>query len=80
MDVRFSRHAKRRMNLYALKEDDILSIVTGNKSEWEIGERFIIIDHSMKKCELPIKIVGIKEEVGIVIITVYPLKQRSEDR
>jgi hypothetical protein len=68
------------MNLYALKEDDILSIVTGNKSEWEIGERFIIIDHSMKKCELPIKIVGIKEEVGIVIITVYPLKQRSEDR
>jgi hypothetical protein len=49
------------MNLYALKEDDILSIVTENKSEWKIGERFIIIDHSMKKCELPIKIVDIKK-------------------
>lgn len=79
MDIRFSRHAKRRMNLYAIKEDDILSIVMENKSEWEIGERFVIIDHSMKKYELPIKIVCIKKEEGIMIVTVYPLKQRSED-
>ena len=80
MDIRFSRHAKRRKNLYDLKEDDILSIVTENKSEWEIGERFIIIDYSMKIYELPIKVVGIKQEKCIMIVTAYPLKQRSEDR
>ena len=56
------------------------SIVTENKSEWKIGERFIIIDYSMKKYELPIKIVGIKQDECIMIVTVYPLKQRSEDR
>jgi hypothetical protein len=80
MDIRFSRHAIRRMNLYDLKEADVVSIVTENKCEGEIGERFIIIDYSMKKHELPIKVVGIKQEKGIMIVTVYPLKQRSEDR
>ena len=80
MDIRFSRHAKRRMNLYDLKEDDILSIVTESKPEWEIGERFIIIDDSMKEYELPIKVVGVRQEECIMIVTVYPLKQRSEDR
>jgi hypothetical protein len=80
MDIRFSRHAKRRMSLYDLKEEDILSLVTENKSEWETGERFIIIDDSMKKYELPLKVVGIRQEECIMIVTVYPLKQRSEDR
>ena len=68
------------MNLYDLKEDNILSILTESKSEWEIGERFIIIDDSMKEYELPIKVVGVRQEECIMIVTVYPLKQRSEDR
>ena len=68
------------MSLYDLKEEDILSIVTENKSDREIGERFIIIDYSMKKHELPIKVVGIRQEECITIITVYPLKQKSGDR
>lgn len=80
MDIRFSRHSKRRMNLYDLKEDDILSIVTENESEWEIGKRFIIIYYSMNKYELPIKVVGVRQEECIMIVTVYPLKQRPEDR
>jgi hypothetical protein len=74
MNIRFSRHAKRRMNLYDLKEEDILSIVTGNKSEGKIGERFIIIDDSMIKYQLPIKVVGVRQAECIMIVTVYPFK------
>jgi hypothetical protein len=36
MDIRFSRHAIRRMTLYDLKEADVVSIVTENKCEGEI--------------------------------------------
>ncbi len=47
-----------------------------NMDEWELGERFIIIDHSMSQYELPIKVIGVKEEEGILIVTVYPLKTK----
>jgi len=30
--------------------------------EWEFGERFVIVDHSMHQNELPIKVIGVKEE------------------
>ena len=76
MDIRFSRHAKRRMSLYSIEEDDVLSMVKNNMGAWELGERFIIIDHSMNQYKLPIKVIGIKEEEAIIIVTVYPLKTK----
>jgi hypothetical protein len=62
VDIRFSRHAKRRMSLYSIEEDDVLSMVKNNMDAWELGERFIIIDNSMNQHELPIKVIGVKEE------------------
>jgi hypothetical protein len=74
VNIRFSRHAKRRMKLYSIEEDDVVSIVTNNMHECELEKRFVIIDHSMNQYELPIKIIGVKEEESIIIVTVYPLK------
>ena len=76
MNIHFSRHAKRRMNLYDLKEMDILSIVKEKMPEGEIGERFIIIDDSMKRYQLPIKVVGVRQEECIMIVTAYPFKTK----
>ncbi len=64
------------MSLYAIEEDDVLSMVTNNKGEWALGERFAIVDHSMHQNELPIKVIGVKEEEGVIIVTVYPLKTK----
>jgi len=66
VNIRFSRHAKRRMSLYSIEEGDVLSLVMNNMDEWELGERFIIIDRSMSQYELPIKVIGVKEEEGIL--------------
>ena len=64
------------MSLYSIEEGDVLSLVMNNMDEWELGERFIIIDRSMSQYELPIKVIGVKEEEGILIVTVYPLKTK----
>jgi len=54
------------MSLYSIEEGDVLSLVMNNMDEWELGERFIIIDRSMSQYELPIKVIGVKEEEGIL--------------
>ena len=71
MEIRFSRHAKRRAKLYRIPESEILRIlyerhfVQGNQCIIEEIEGFIY----------PIKIVVAVEKEIMTVITNYPLRK-----
>jgi hypothetical protein len=69
MDIRLSRHAKRRAKLYGIPESKVVNILSSmNLDE---GEHEIIKDIGQK---YPLKIV-VKVEKDALFITNYPLKK-----
>jgi hypothetical protein len=71
VEVKFSRHAKRRAKLYGIAESIIEDIITGlNLHE---GEHEIIKD--VVGFKYPLKIVFSIEQDAATIITNYPLKK-----
>lgn len=71
MKIKFSRHAKRRANLYKIPEPDIRKVL--RTLDLTQGEHEIIKD--IPGFKLPIKIVvTVEGELG-TIITNYPLKK-----
>ncbi len=74
MKIIFTRHAKRRMQLYSLSEQLVTEII--DDSMINKGKNFIIKQVEMNK--YPIKIVYENIEDEIVIITAYPLKKGME--
>lgn len=72
MKIKISRHAKRRIKLYELAENEIIEIIKSNAESTKItGEKQVIIkDH--------LKIVFIKEDDIITLITAYPLKKERK--
>jgi hypothetical protein len=71
MDIKFSRHAKRRAKLYGISETIIMDIL--RNINLHQGENVIIKDiHGFK---YPLKIVVSVKEDLITIETSYPLKK-----
>ena len=70
MNVKFSRHAKRRMKLYGISED-----IVKNLLEKEDEENRHIIIKDVPEFIYPIKIVFENKMNHILVITVYPLKR-----
>lgn len=68
MQIKFSRHAKRRADLYKIPESTILEIIGGK----EIGTGTHEIIQKVEGFNYPLKIVIIREDD---IITNYPLKK-----
>jgi len=71
MDIKFSRHAKRRAKLYGISETTITDIL--RNMNLHKGEQVIIKDvHGFK---YPLKIVfSVKKDI-ITVVTNYPLKK-----
>ena len=71
MEIKFSRHAKRRGKLYRIPEETVRKIlegkelIQGNQEIIEIVEGF----------KYPLKIVVEKEDNLITVVTNYPLKK-----
>ena len=73
MEIRFSRHARRRIRLYDIPE----SVIVNTLKETEFpssGKQELIKDIS--GFEFPIKIVFDVQAEVITVITAYPLKRR----
>ena len=71
MKIKFSRHAKRRLKLYKIRESTITDILKPmNLSQ---GEQEIIKE--VKGFKYPLKIVITVENDIITVITNYPLKK-----
>ncbi len=76
-NIEYSRHAKRRMKLYNISEESVLSIITQACSENAIeeGKHELISDNIFTEYGHPIKIVFSCEKNKIIVITAYPLKK-----
>lgn len=71
MEIKFSRHAKRRAKLYEIPEKTIIDIL--NKTKFKSGEHEII--RPVPEMKYPLKIVVSVKGNLITIITNYPLKK-----
>jgi hypothetical protein len=71
MDIKFSRHAKRRAKLYGISETTITDI--SRNINLHQGEHVIIKD--VQGLKYPLKIVVSVEEDLITVVTNYPLKK-----
>ncbi len=76
-NIHFSRHAKRRMNLYDLSEEDVSSVITlqNPKLNFAEGKYEIVGETNFSKQGYPIKVVFSCASGTITIITAYPLKR-----
>ena len=71
MEIKFSRHAKRRAKLYKIPESTILKIL--ERKELTQGTHEII--ENVEGFSYPLKIVIAVEDNIITIVTNYPLKK-----
>jgi hypothetical protein len=73
MEIRFSRHAKRRAKLYGIPEAIVEQIIAN--ANLADGENEIIdIAPGFK---FPLKIVAVLEDEVVTVVTNYPLKKRA---
>jgi len=74
--LRYSRHAKRRMALYGISDEDVALVVREGKRE-ELADRGRVsfIWPLAAKFNYPIKVVGLEQGEDFLVITAYPLKR-----
>ena len=72
MEIRFSRHAKRRAKLYGIPESTVAQIIA--KAHLAAGENEIT--DIAAGFEFPLKIVAVLEDDVVTVVTTYPLKKR----
>ena len=74
--IKFSRHAKRPLNLYDISEETILGIIEHHikNSKPEDGKHDVV-DKRVFKYGYPLKVVFSVEENEVTVITAYPLKK-----
>lgn len=77
MNIKFSRHAKRRLKLYKINENDVINSINRELSRVKNKiKHYIIVNGTyIRRYKYPLKIIFIKKESDIIVITVYPLKK-----
>ena len=73
----FSRHARRRMRLYNISEEDVLSAILHHNPELAFleGKQEVISKKILSVHGHPIKVVFLVENDIITVVTAYPLKK-----
>jgi hypothetical protein len=71
VEIKFSRHAKRRAKLYKIPESTIIKVLEGK--ELNQGNQEII--ENVEGLKYPLKIIVAVENDIITIVTNYPLKK-----
>lgn len=76
-NIQFSRHARRRMKLYDLSEEDVSCVIKYQNPQLNFLERKyeIISEKKFSRHGYPIKVVFSYENGKIIVITSYPLKR-----
>lgn len=76
MKIKFSRHSKRRLKLYSIKEEEVISKINIFLSQSKFNDDKLEIIEKLKLSDkYPIKIVFEKFKQEVIVITVYPLKK-----
>lgn len=71
MEIKFSRHARRRMQLYKILQEDVINTI----KDFMANNRSVSGKKEIVNKELSLKIVFSVERDKIVVITAYPLKK-----
>jgi len=79
MEIKFSRHARRRMLLYKIEERDVVKAIMACELDKFISGKHEIIDKELsERYGYPLKLVFSKEDDRIMVITVYPLRKERK--
>lgn len=77
MEIKFSRHAKRRMQLYKIDEDDVRRTIESAKMSKGLRTgKHEEVNHDLKdKYGYPLKVVFLVENERVMVLTAYPLRR-----
>jgi len=78
-DIKFSRHAERRMKLYGISEEDVLNVLKNGKKETSEDGKLIFLHDIVEKFKYPVKVVTAHSDKGFVIISTYPFIKRRKN-
>jgi hypothetical protein len=74
--MEFSRHAKRRMQLYGISEEDVFEVLNQGQREILANGKTVFLHDFERKFSYPIKVVAFQRGGETLVITTYPLKKR----
>jgi hypothetical protein len=74
LEIRFSRHAKRRAKLYKIEEKSIIEELQAH--DLKVGKNELVC--KLNSMQFPLKITYLMENEAVVIITNYPLKKERK--
>jgi hypothetical protein len=77
-DIKFSRHAKRRMKLYGISEEDVLNVLRNGRRETSEDGKQIFLHDINEKFKYPVKVIAAHGDKGFVIISTYPFIKRKK--
>lgn len=72
--IKYTRHAKRRMKLYKITENEIQTIINSGNKKTSFENKIEFMNKLPQK-ELPVKVVCKMKENDYIVITCYPLKK-----
>ncbi len=75
--IRFSRHCRRRMQLYGIDEVDVRAVISKSAQvqPFSRGNGEIVDEELAQKYKYPLKIVFSVQADAIIVVTVYPLRK-----
>lgn len=77
-DIKFSRHAKRRMKLYGISEEDVLNVLRNGRKETSGDGKIFFLHDINEKFKYPVKVITVQGDKALVIASAYPLKKRRK--
>jgi len=78
-NIKFSRHAKRRMKLYGISEENVLNVLRNGRRETSEDGKLIFLHDINENFKYPVKVVTAHSDKGSVIITAYPFIKRRKN-
>ena len=76
--IKFSRHAKSRMKLYGISEEDVLDVLKNGRKEIAKDGKIFFFHDSKGKFKYPVKVITAQGDNMLVIVSAYPLKKRRK--
>jgi len=77
-DIKFSRHAKRRMKLYGISEEDVLNVLRNGRKETSGDGKIFFLHDINENFKYSVKVITVQGDKVLVIVSAYPLKKRRK--
>jgi len=74
-----ARHAKRRMKLYGISEEDVLNVLKNGRKEIAKDGKIFFFHNIKGKFKYPVKVIMTQSDKAPVIVSAYPLKKRRKN-